>query len=112
MPFFLRILCGRLLPATAAARNNAIEEVRSLVRPSTGEGRVVPPRLYGKGSRLLTEQQIARSWRKLLSRREFNEELAGKAEGLLGQLRPESPLRHRLNAELDELRRRSLQQQP
>jgi hypothetical protein len=60
---------------------------------------------------LLTEQQIARSWQKLFSRREFTEELAGKAEGLLDQLRPESPLRLRLNAELDELRRRRLQEQ-
>ncbi|MGQ9575475.1 MAG: hypothetical protein ACUVUC_09165 [Thermoguttaceae bacterium] len=58
---------------------------------------------------LLTEQQIARSWRQLLSRHEFSEEVAAKAERLLEQLRPESPLRHRLNAELRELCRRKLQ---
>jgi hypothetical protein len=54
---------------------------------------------------LLTEQQIARSWQKLISQSEFDERLAAKAENLLAQLRPESPLRHRLTAELDELRR-------
>jgi hypothetical protein len=69
------------------------------------------PKSSSKRSRLLTEQQIARSWLKLFSQHEFGEETAVKAEGLLRQLRPESPLRHRLSAELDELRRRRLQEQ-
>jgi hypothetical protein len=60
---------------------------------------------------LLTEQQIARSWQKLFSQRDFDDEIAVKAEGLLGQLRPESPLRHRLTAELDELRQKRPQEQ-
>jgi hypothetical protein len=34
-----------------------------------------------------------------------------KAEELLEELRPESPLRHRLGAELNELRRLKLQKQ-
>jgi len=54
---------------------------------------------------LLTEQEIARSWRNLFVRRECDEEVFEKAETLLDELRPESPLRHRLGAELNELRR-------
>jgi len=55
---------------------------------------------------LLTEQEIARSWRRLFSTREVNDEILGKAEALLDELRPESPLRHRLGTELDELRKK------
>jgi len=58
---------------------------------------------------LLTEQQIAKSWRTLLSAREFNADIADKAEALLKELRPESPLRHRLGRELAELRKLRLQ---
>jgi len=54
---------------------------------------------------LLTEQEISRSWTKLLCSRECDEETFDKAEQLLGELRPESPLRHRLANELTELRR-------
>jgi hypothetical protein len=53
---------------------------------------------------LLTEQEIARSWRKLFSTKEVDDEILGKAEALLDELRPESPLRHRLEFELSELR--------
>jgi len=54
---------------------------------------------------LLTEQEIARSWRKLfLGRKEVDSDVLEKAEALLDELRPESPLRHRLGLELDELR--------
>jgi hypothetical protein len=35
---------------------------------------------------------------------EKNSEVFEKAEALLDELRPESPLRHRLSSELDELR--------
>lgn len=52
---------------------------------------------------MLTEQQIARSWQKLLAKQELTEEVIAKAEALLAGLRPESPLRHRLRSELDEL---------
>ena len=58
---------------------------------------------------MLTEQQISKSWRLLLSTGNFDSEIAAKAEALLDELRPESPLRHRLRAELDELRRLRLQ---
>jgi hypothetical protein len=36
---------------------------------------------------------------------DVTEEVVEKAELLIEQLRPESPLRHRLGVELDELRR-------
>ncbi len=54
---------------------------------------------------MLTEQEVAKSWRKLIQQREFTEEVFAKAELLIDELRPESPLRHRLGIELDELRR-------
>jgi hypothetical protein len=54
---------------------------------------------------LLTEQEISRSWRKLISTGEVNDETLTKAEALLEELRPESPLRHRLGCELDDLRK-------
>ncbi len=74
-------------------------------------GHEPPPSMFAERLRLLTEQQIARSWQKLFSQHDFNDQLAEKAEGLLNQLRPESPLRHRLTAELDELRRKGPQGQ-
>jgi hypothetical protein len=55
---------------------------------------------------LLTEQEIARSWRKLFRDNALTSELLNKADLLLEELRPESPLRHRLEAELSELRSR------
>jgi len=54
---------------------------------------------------LLTEQEINRSWRKLFKGREIDDEVLEKAEALLDELRPESPLRHRLGTELAELRK-------
>lgn len=54
---------------------------------------------------LLTEQEVARSWRKLFTGGEVRAEAFEKAERLLDELRYESPLRHRLGEELDELRR-------
>jgi hypothetical protein len=54
---------------------------------------------------LLTEQEISRSWIKLLGTGEHNDEVFDKAESLLGELRPENPLRHRLSLELQELRK-------
>lgn len=55
---------------------------------------------------MLTEQEVAKSWRKLFQQREMTEETFAKGEALIEELRPESPLRHRLGTELDELRRR------
>jgi hypothetical protein len=57
---------------------------------------------------LLTEKEVATSWRNLFKGKEINDEVFDKAESLLEQLRAESPLRHRLAGELDELRRLSV----
>ena len=62
---------------------------------------------------MLTENEIQRTWRALFRDHEVNEETLGRAEALLEELRPESPLRHRLDGELGELRRmRSKKQVP
>ncbi len=53
---------------------------------------------------MLTESEITRSWRKLFTDDECGDEVFVQAEGLLDELRPESPLRHRLSIELHELR--------
>jgi len=63
---------------------------------------------HSKGVRVLTEQEVARSWASLL-KAEINEQTIAKGEALLDELRPESPLRHRLSTELDDLRELSLQ---
>jgi hypothetical protein len=55
---------------------------------------------------LLTEKEVSRSWSRLFSSREFESGALDRAEQLLDELRPESPLRHRLTLELDELRSR------
>jgi len=54
---------------------------------------------------LLTEQEISRSWRKLFKDSTCDEQILAKAEALLAELRPESPLRHRLGIELEELKK-------
>jgi hypothetical protein len=69
------------------------------------------PNSLCRGPRLLTEQQINQSWRMLFKNGEFTEETLGKARILLDELRPESPLRHRLGTELDELCQLKLQKQ-
>jgi hypothetical protein len=57
---------------------------------------------------LLSEQEISRTWRTLFrGGTGCTDEALVKAEQLLEELRPESPLRHRLGCELDELRERA-----
>jgi hypothetical protein len=56
---------------------------------------------------LLTEKEIARAWGILFRGAARADETLAKAERLLEELRPESPLRHRLSAELEELRRQA-----
>lgn len=53
---------------------------------------------------LLSESSVEAGIRRLLSDGEQNEETFDRAEEMLDELRPESPLRHRLSQELDELR--------
>ena len=61
-----------------------------------------------RGVELLTEKEVSKSWRTLFKGAAISDEDLSKAEALLDELRPESPLRHRLSNELDELRRIAL----
>ncbi len=54
---------------------------------------------------MLTEKEVSKSWRTLFKNGATSDEDFTKAEALLDELRPESPLRHRLSGELEELRR-------
>ena len=54
---------------------------------------------------MLTEQEVASSWRKLFKNGGLDDAGFAKADALLDELRPESPLRHRLSSELEELRK-------
>jgi hypothetical protein len=53
---------------------------------------------------LLNEQEVARSWNQFFNGPSIELETFERAEQLLEELRPESPLRHRLTLELEELR--------
>jgi hypothetical protein len=67
---------------------------------------------FDEGAGLLTEQEVSRSWRQLFKGAEQGADVFEKAEALLDELRPESPLRHRLAAELAELRKLRPVKQP
>lgn len=54
---------------------------------------------------MLTEAEVQRSFNLLFKGGERRPELFERAEALLEELRPESPLRLRLSNELDELRK-------
>lgn len=54
---------------------------------------------------MLTEAEVQKNFRKLFSGSEITTEVLDKAENLIDQLRFESPLRHRLSEELDEIRK-------
>jgi hypothetical protein len=57
---------------------------------------------------MLTEQEVSRSWRLLFQKgAERTSDTFDRAEALIDELRPESPLRHRLSTELAELRKLS-----
>jgi hypothetical protein len=63
--------------------------------------------IFRWGCALLTEQEVTRSWSRLV-KSGINPDTLAKMEALLDELRAESPLYHRLSAELDELRGLSL----
>jgi len=54
---------------------------------------------------LLTESEVSRSWNRLFKDSSFSTDALDNAEAMLDELRPESPLRHRLSNELDELKK-------
>ena len=53
---------------------------------------------------MLTEAEVQRSFRNMFKNGQIDEDKLQRAEDLLANLRPESPLRLRLCVELDELR--------
>lgn len=53
---------------------------------------------------MLTEQEVSRSWRQIFKSDKIEAASFERAEQLLDELRAESPLRHRLTMELEELR--------
>jgi hypothetical protein len=55
-------------------------------------------------SALLSEQEVAHSWSQVFKTSTFESASFERAEQLLEELRPESPLRLRLTLELEELR--------
>lgn len=55
---------------------------------------------------MLTENEVSRSWSRMFGSKEIEQSTFERAEQLLDELRPESPLRHRLMMELEELRMR------
>jgi hypothetical protein len=66
---------------------------------------VAKNRVFREDRRVLTEKEVAQSWRAMFKGRELNDKLFKEAEALIDQLRAESPLRHRLSGELEELRK-------
>ena len=54
---------------------------------------------------MLTESEVQRSFRNLFKSQEISDDTFEKAEALLDELRAESPLRHRLWMELEEIRK-------
>lgn len=54
---------------------------------------------------MLTEQEVSRSWTQVFNKGcTYESATFERAEQLIDELRPESPLRHRLTLELEELR--------
>lgn len=54
---------------------------------------------------MLSERQVEKSFQKLVQTVDVSEDALEKADAMLEHLRPESPLRHRLAGELEELRK-------
>lgn len=54
---------------------------------------------------MLTENEVSRSWNRLFKDGSFSSEAFDSAEEMLDELRAESPLRHRLSNELEELKK-------
>lgn len=54
---------------------------------------------------MLTENEVSRSWNRLFKDGNFSSETFDSAAEMLDELRAESPLRHRLSNELEELRK-------
>lgn len=57
---------------------------------------------------MLTEAEVQRSFSRIFTREQLEPDAFDKGEALLEELRPESPLRHRLSVELEEIRKMRL----
>jgi hypothetical protein len=73
-------------------------------RASPPERRVLAACQNVRSRALLTEQEVARSWSRIFNSGTIEPASFDRAEQLLDELRAESPLRHRLTKELEELR--------
>jgi hypothetical protein len=80
-----------------------MNEVRSLAVEAWYR-RLLAPLPYEEKA-LLTEAEVQRSFRILFKSKEILPDAFEKAEALLDELRAESPLRHRLSLELEEIRK-------
>lgn len=58
-----------------------------------------------QGVTVLTESEVQRSFRKIFKDAQIDEAAFERAETLIEELRPESPLRFKMSTELEELRR-------
>ena len=83
--------------------SNTIEEVWLLAVEGLGPQLRAP--LRHEETALLTEAEVQRSFRILFKSKELSADAFEKAEALLDELRAESPLRHRLSLELEEIRK-------
>jgi hypothetical protein len=77
--------------------NRGIDRPAFLHRFAVGTAKGVPA--------LLSEQEVTRSWSVVFKGAQFEADSFDRAEQLLEELRPESPLRLRLTQELEELRK-------
>jgi len=93
--FFCREICNVLAVVRLSINNRSWQSVVSFIFLSTKK-RSVP---------LLTESEVSRSWTRLFKDGDFTTNSFDSAENLLNELRPESPLRHRLSSELTELQK-------
>lgn len=91
-------------PLDALARRLPVNRIRSRARLialiAARRSTILP-----ESSPLLTESEVQRSFRNLFKSRDVSPDAFEKAEALLDELRAESPLRHRLSVELEELRK-------
>lgn len=84
------------------ARQEQSPFARPMLNPRMNE--IAPLFPCSEDIEVLTEQEVSRSWRKLFTKTNVTADTFLKAEALIVELRGESPLRHRLTSELDELR--------
>ena len=118
-PLRRRLSCrGRRLHQVSTAASCGITRRDSCRQPCCARARLPEwsvPSIMDFGARpirsrpprnleVLTESEVSRSWSKLFKSGEFTETTFDRAEALLEELRGTSPLRHRLQSELEELR--------